>query len=234
MKTIDLIGNPAPQPDIESWVQGHEPLLNELTGQVILIEVIQVNCPGCFVHALPETIRLHETYSSQGLKVFAIATAFEHFEHNTLNNLERLLQHGELIGDPLFQLDKAGYLVDEKLPYSIPFSVAMDKLIENDREASEQEIHQFILSQIPDFFSGSLNNERARAKRQIPLGCKQLIYQQAESYLKSKAYNALTFEMYQLQGTPSTIVIDKKGILRQVAFGAVNKLETKIQQLLSE
>lgn len=223
MKTIDLIGNPAPQPDIESWVQGHEPLLNELTGQVILIEVIQVNCPGCFVHALPEAIRLHETYSSQGLKVFAIATAFEHFEHNTLNNLERLLQHGELIGDPLFQLDKADFLVDKKLPYSIPFSVAMDKLIENDREASEQEIHQFILSQIPDFFSGSLNNER-----------KQLIYQQAESYLKSKAYNALTFEMYQLQGTPSTIVIDKKGILRQVAFGAVNKLETKIQQLLSE
>jgi len=223
LKTIDLIGNPAPQPDIESWVQGHEPLLNELTGQVILIEVIQVNCPGCFVHALPEAIRLHETYSSQGLKVFAIATAFEHFEHNTLNNLERLLQHGELIGDPLFQLDKADFLVDKKLPYSIPFSVAMDKLIENDRDASEQEIHQFILSQIPDFFSGSLNNER-----------KQLIYQQAESYLKSKAYNALTFEMYQLQGTPSTIVIDKKGILRQVAFGAVNKLETKIQQLLSE
>ena len=223
MKTIDLIGNPAPQPDIESWVQGHEPLLNELTGQVILIEVIQVNCPGCFVHALPEAIRLHETYSSQGLKVFAIATAFEHFEHNTLNNLGRLLQHGELIGDPLFQLDKADFLVDKKLPYSIPFSVAMDKLIENDREASDQEIHQFILSQIPDFFSGSLNNER-----------KQLIYQQAESYLKSKAYNALTFEMYQLQGTPSTIVIDKKGILRQVAFGAVNKLETKIQQLLSE
>ena len=223
MKTIDLIGNPAPQPDIESWVQGHEPLLNELTGQVILIEVIQVNCPGCFVHALPETIRLHETYSSQGLKVFAIATAFEHFEHNTLNNLERLLQHGELIGDPLFQLDKADFLVDKKLPYSIPFSVAMDKLIENNRDTSEQEIHQFILSQIPDFFSGSLNNER-----------KQLIYQQAESYLKSKVYNALTFEMYQLQGTPSTIVIDKKGILRQVAFGAVNKLETKIQQLLSE
>jgi len=223
LKTIDLIGNPAPQPDIESWVQGHEPLLNELTGQVILIEVIQVNCPGCFVHALPEAIRLHETYSSQGLKVFAIATAFEHFEHNTLNNLERLLQHGELIGDPLFQLDKADFLVDKKLPYSIPFSVAMDKLIENDRDASEQEIHQFILSQIPDFFSGSLNHER-----------KQLIYQQAESYLKSKAYNALTFEMYQLQGTPSTIVIDKKGILRQVAFGAVNKLETKIQQLLSE
>lgn len=221
MKTIDLIGNPAPQPDIESWVQGHEPLLSELTGQVILIEVIQVNCPGCFVHALPEAIRLHETYHSQGLKVFAIATAFEHFEHNTLNNLQRLLQQGELIGDPLFQLDKAGLLDNQKLSYTIPFSVAMDKLVKNDSDISEIEVNQFILSQIPDFFDGQLSDKR-----------KQSIYQQAETYLKTKTYNASTFEMYQLQGTPSTILIDKKGILKRVSFGISNNLETDIQKLL--
>jgi hypothetical protein len=223
LKTIDLIGNPAPQPDIESWVQGHEPLLNELTGQVILIEVIQVNCPGCFVHALPEAIRLHETYRSQGLKVFAIATAFEHFEHNTLNNLQRLLQQGELIGDPLFQLDKAGLLDNQRLSYSIPFSVAMDKLVKNESGTSENEVNQFILSQIPDFFDDQLSEER-----------KQSIYQQAENYLKAKTYNALTFEMYQLQGTPSTILIDKKGILKRVSFGISNDLETDIQKLLDE
>jgi hypothetical protein len=223
LKTIDLIGNPAPQPDIESWVQGHEPLLNELTGQVILIEVIQVNCPGCFVHALPEAIRLHETYRSQGLKVFAIATAFEHFEHNTLNNLQRLLQQGELIGDPLFQLDKAGLLDNQRLSYSIPFSVAMDKLVKNESDTSEKEVNQFILNQIPDFFDDQLSDER-----------KQSIYQQAENYLKAKTYNALTFEMYQLQGTPSTILIDKKGILKRVSFGINNNLETDIQKLLDE
>lgn len=213
----------APQPEIECWAQGHEPDICNLAGQVILIEVIQVNCPGCFVHALPEVIRLHETYESQGLKVFAIATAFEHFEHNTLNNLQRLLQHGELTGDPLFQLDRAGFLEDNKLPYSIPFSVAMDKLVKNSSEVSEKEINQFILSQIPDFFDGALDEER-----------KKTIYQQAENYLKAKTYNARTFEMYQLQGTPSSILIDKKGLLRQVSFGLANTLETDIQQLLSE
>ena len=82
-----IIDKAAPEPEIECWAQGYEPPINELTGQVILIEVIQINCPGCFVNALPEIIRLHETYEAQGLKVFAIATAFEHFEHNTLNNL---------------------------------------------------------------------------------------------------------------------------------------------------
>lgn len=218
-----MLNKPAPQPEIECWVQGSEPDISELAGQVILIEMIQVNCPGCFVHALPEAIRLHETYASQGLKIFAIATAFEHFENNTLDNLQRLLHDGDLQGDPLFQLDKAGYLENGKLPYSIPFSVAMDKLVKNDTEVNEKEIHRFILSQIPDFLQNDLGEER-----------KQAIYQQAENYLKTKRYNAVTFEMYQLQGTPSSILIDKKGLLRQVSFGAVNKLETDIQQLLEE
>ena len=218
-----IIDKAAPEPDIECWAQGSEPPINELTGQVVLIEVIQVNCPGCFVHALPEVIRLHETYEAQGLKVFAIATAFEHFEHNTLNKLQRLLSSGELQGDPLLQLSKAGFLENNKLPYSIPFSVAMDKLVKNKAAVNEEAIKQFILSQIPDFYQGSLSEDR-----------KQAIYQQAESYLNTKTYNALTFELYHLQGTPSSILIDKKGILRQVSFGAVNKLEADIQQLLTE
>ena len=218
-----MLNKPAPQPEIECWAQGAEPAISELTGQVILIEMIQVNCPGCFVHALPEAIRLHETYGSQGLKVFAIATAFEHFEHNTLNNLQRLLHDGDLQGDPLSQLDRAGYLENGKLPYAIPFSVAMDRLVKNDIDAGEKEINRFILSQIPDFFQSDMAEER-----------KQAIYQQAEDYLKAKKYNAVTFEMYRLQGTPSSILIDKQGLLRQVSFGAVNKLEADIQRLLNE
>lgn len=223
MSNQATINKPALQPEIECWAQGHEPEICTLTGQVILIEVIQVNCTGCFVHALPEVIRLHEVYEPQGLKVFAIATAFEHFEHNTLNKLQRLLQQGELTGDPLFQLGEAGFLEDDKLPYAIPFSVAMDKLVKNNTDISEQAINQFIVSQVPDYFDGVLNEER-----------RQAIYQQAKNYLKAKTYNARTFEMYQLQGTPSSILIDKKGLLRQISFGAVNNLESEIRQLLNE
>jgi len=218
-----IINKPAPQPEIDCWTQGTEPLISDLQGQVILIEVIQVNCPGCFVHALPEVIHLHEKYTSQGLKVFAIATAFEHFEQNTLFNLQRLLQHGELQGDPLLQLGKAGFLENNKLPYTIPFSVAMDKLVNNENRVDEEAVNQFILGQIPDFYNGNLSESR-----------KQAIYQQAESYLNTKTYNALTFEMYQLQGTPSSILIDREGILRQVSFGSVNQLESNVLQLLNE
>lgn len=224
---VAIINKPAPQPEIECWVQGAEPALRELAGHVILIEMIQVNCPGCFVHALPEVIRLHEKYATQGLKVFAIATAFEHFEQNTLENLQRLLQHGELIGEPLSQLGKAGFLEDAsgktKLPYSIPFSVAMDKLVKNENAVDEAAIEQFILAQIPDFH-----------ERNWEEGRKQAIYQQAEAHLNNKRYHARTFEMYQLQGTPSSILIDKKGILRKISFGAVTTLEADVQQLLNE
>lgn len=218
-----VINQPAPQPEIECWVQGQEPPIKELSGQVILIEVIQVNCTGCFVHALPEVIRLQQNYAAKGLRVFAIATAFEHFEHNTLNNLQRLLQRGEITGEPLKQLNAAGFLENNKLPYSIPFSVAMDKLVTNETEINEGTINQFILSQIPDFHEGELSPEK-----------KQAVYQQAENYLREKKYSAATFEMYQLQGTPSSILIDKQGILRQITFGAVNNLEADIQKLLAE
>lgn len=223
MTTTATLNAPAPQPEIECWVQGSEPPINELTGQVILIEVIQVNCPGCFIHALPEVIHLHETYQSQDLKVFAIATAFEYFEYNTLNNLERLLQHGELHGEPLTQLGDANFLENDRLPYSIPFSVAMDKLVKYTEAPTKEAIETFTLSQIPDFHNGKFSDER-----------KQEIYRRAESHLNDKKFRALTFEMYQLQGTPSSILIDKKGILRRVTFGAVNKLQGDIEQLLNE
>ncbi len=224
---VAIINKPAPQPEIECWVQGAEPAIAELAGQVILIEMIQVNCPGCFLHALPEVIRLHEEYQTQGLKVFAIATAFEHFEQNTLENLQRLLQHGELIGDPLSQLGKAGFLDDasgaQKLPYAIPFSVAMDKLVKNETTVDDEAIEQFILEQIPNFH-----------QRDWDEGRKQAIYQQAKAHLNNKRYHALTFEMYQLQGTPSSILIDKEGVLQKVSFGAVTTLEDDVRGLLNE
>ena len=218
-----IINQPAPQPEIECWVQGEEPDISELHGSVILIEIIQLNCPGCFFHALPEAIRLHETYASKGLKVLAIATAFEHYQHNTLNKLQGLLQHGELNGEPLLQLGKAGFLKNKKLPYQIPFSVAMDKLVKNDGVTDSAAIEQFILSQIPDFHEKQWDNKR-----------RQSIYQQAETHLNNKQYHARTFEMYPLQGTPSSILIDKKGHLRKTVFAATNTLESDIQQLLKE
>ena len=40
--------------------------------------------------------------------------------------------------------------------------------------------------------------------------------------------------MYALQGTPSTILVDREGVLRDVSFGQSANLRHAIQKLLAE
>jgi len=53
------------------------------------------------------------------------------------------------------------------------------------------------------------------------------------TYLKQKKFEAKTFEAYQLKGTPSTLLIDHKGILRGKWFGSGYGLEKEVEKLLS-
>ena len=49
-----------------------------------------------------------------------------------------------------------------------------------------------------------------------------------------KEFAALTFEEYNLMGTPSTILVDRKGLVRDIAFGADGGLQSKVDLLLKE
>ena len=62
-----------------------------------LMLVFQVNCPGCFIYALPLAAKLHHQYRDR-IKVLGLSTAFEDFEINTPHNTQRLLESGELVG----------------------------------------------------------------------------------------------------------------------------------------
>ena len=221
MMTNAMIGKPAPDIQVSRWVQGGPVSLGDLTGRVVLVEVFQVNCPGCFVHALPEVLRLHEAYHNQGLTVIGLATAFEDFDKNTLGNLEHLILTGELIGDPLQQLGKAGLLQGNKLDYTLPFAIGMDVLTENRKNVNDDLIKAFIHSQLPEYETWP--DER-----------RQPVYDKARAYLEAKTHRALTFENYHLQGTPSSILVDRHGILRDVCFGYVHPLEPAIKDLLQQ
>jgi hypothetical protein len=150
-----------------------------------------------------------------------VATAFEDYDKNTLENLELLLKSGEVIGETKKGLSQYGKLDGSKLSYKIPFPVAMDSLIKESEESSESRIKSFIYNQIPDFDSQ-------------PEDYRNQIIQRVKDYLKSKKYSAETFEEYSLQGTPSTIVVDRKGVLRDVSFGQTGGLEPMIQSLINE
>ena len=215
------IGEKAPELSVSKWVQGLPTNFEQEKDHVVLVEVFQVNCPGCFLYGIPEAIKIYNKHRENGVRVLGVATAFEDYDKNTLENLDLLLKTGEVIGDTKQGLQQYGKLDDSKLPYKIPFPVGMDTLVKESGEPNETRIKDFIYSQIPDFDSQ-------------PDDYKNQIIQRVKEYMKSKQYVAETFEKYSLQGTPSTILVDRKGILRDVSFGQQGNLEQMIQSLLDE
>ena len=215
------IGEKSPNLKISKWVQGMDTNFDKEGDNVKLVEVFQVNCPGCFIYGIPEAINIYNKYKSEGLTVLGLATAFEDYDKNTLENLELLLTTGEVVGDTLQGLSQYNQLNDGKLQYKIPYPVAMDSLVKEGGDPSQEKMTGFINSQIPNFDSQ-------------PQEYKDKIYERVKEYFKSKEFSAETFEMFSLQGTPSTILVDRKGILRDVSFGQNPNLESTIQKLISE
>ena len=215
------IGEKSPNLKISKWVQGMDTNLDKEEDNVKLVEVFQVNCPGCFIYGIPEAINIYNKYKSEGLTVLGLATAFEDYDKNTLENLELLLSTGEVIGDTKQGLSQYNQLNDGKLQYKIPYPVAMDSLVKENGEPSQEKMNAFINNQIPNFDSQ-------------PQEYKDKIYYRVKEYYKSKEFSAETFEMFSLQGTPSTILVDRKGILRDVSFGQNANLESMVKTFIGE
>jgi len=217
-----VIGKKVPNFGVSEWVQGAPTNFDKEKDHIVILEVFQVNCPGCFMHAFPEAISIYNKFKDEGVRVIGLATAFEDFDKNTLDNLKMLAETGEVIGETKNALSMYGQLKDgNKLAYKIPFPLGMDNLTKTSGEISQEKIMQFIYPQIPDFDSQ-------------PDEYKNQIIQRVKDYMKSKEYSAETFEKFALQGTPSTIIVDRKGILRDVSFGQTGHIESIIQKLLAE
>jgi thiol-disulfide isomerase/thioredoxin len=216
------IGAKAPNLQVSAWVQGKPTNIDKEKGNVVVVEVFQVNCPGCFMYGIPEAIDLYAKYRDKGVTVLGMATAFEDYDKNTLENLRNLLTTGDVIGETYRALAQYGQLKNGgKLPYKIPFPVAMDMLKKETGELSESKVMDFIEANVPDFKAYSEKDKQALVGR-------------VKEYLKHKEYSAKTFEEYAMRGTPTSLVIDKKGNLRHNLFGATGYLETIVQELLNE
>ena len=215
------IGQKAPNLKVSKWVQGIDTNIDKQNDNIVVVEVFQVNCPGCFMYGIPESIEIYNKYKSEGVSVLGMATAFEDFDKNTLENLQLLLETGETIGETKKMLSQYGKSQGDKIPFKIPYPVAMDSLIKQSGEASKEKMDSLIKNQIPNF-------------DEQPEDYKNQIYDKVKGYFMSKEFSAETFEMYALPGTPSSILVDRKGILRDITFGQNGLLESKIQALLNE
>lgn len=217
-----IIGQKAPNLGVSEWIQGAPTNLDQEKDHIVLVEVFQVNCPGCFLYGIPQAINIYNEYRDEGVRVLGLATAFEDFDKNTVDNLKMLAETGKVIGETEKGLAQYGQLQeDSKLPYKIPFPLGMDKLTKLNGEVGKEKIMQFIYAQLPEFDSQ-------------PEDYRNQIIQRVKDYMKSKEYSAETFEKYALQGTPSTILVDRKGILRDVSFGQSGHIEGMIQKLIDE
>lgn len=217
-----LIGKRAPNLKIGEWVQGVPTNIDKEKSKVVVVEVFQVNCPGCFLHGIPEVIGVYNNTDKSEVKVLGIATAFEDYDKNTLDNLRLLLTKGEVIGETLRALRMYGRVENEnKLPYSIPHSVAMDALIRTSGKVQEKHVLDFLEENVSGYQTYSKQD-------------KLMLFERAKQYLGSKEYSALTFEEYKLKGTPSTILIDRKGLVRDISFGTDGGLQSKVNLLLKE
>ena len=215
-------GSPAPELKVSEWVQGGPISLKDYQGKVVVVEVFQVNCPGCFIYGIPEAIDTYQKYKNNDVVVLGLATAFEDFDKNTLENLKLLLQESKVIGETLTTLSYQNKLLNEgKLSYNIPFPVGMDMLLKERLPIEGKRIMEFVNANVLDF---ELYHQKD----------KDQIISRVKSYLETKPYSPVTFEEYSLKGTPSTIFIDKKGILRESAFGSTGLMATTVEKLLSE
>jgi hypothetical protein len=219
---VARIGTKAPNLEVSTWVQGKPTNIDKERGNVVLVEVFQVNCPGCFLYSIPEVIDIYRRNRDKGLTVLGLATAFEDFDKNNLDNLQKLVSTGEVVGETYRALSNIGQIRDgSKLPYKIPFPIAMDMLVKQSGLLTNNKVMDFIESNVPSF--------RSYAEKD-----RQALIERVKQYLKSKEYSARTFDEYILRGTPSVILVDRKGVLRGTYFGSNGFLEGAVEELIGE
>ncbi|MGB0909158.1 MAG: TlpA family protein disulfide reductase [Nitrospirales bacterium] len=206
---------------VETWVQGGPISLERLIGSVVLVEVFQVNCPGCFLYALPKAIQLHEQYQDKGLIIIGVATAFEDYDKNTIKHLQQLVQTGEVIGETRKALTRQGLLTDDKLEWRLPFAIGMDRITPNTEPITSEKVLQVATKALPNLEELSEDN-------------RQRVLNQVRSYLKQKTMKAETFEKFSLQGTPSAILFDRNGSLRDVSFGQMEHQKSLVEHYLGQ
>ncbi len=182
---------------------------NQLQGEfelkkLNLLLVFQVNCPGCFSYALPFYNKLYNEFNSE-ISFLALSTVFEDFDKNTLENTKELIERGTLVGETKKFMKDQGF---DKLPYSLDFPIAMDKISIDSPEDIEKVINGF--SETNFNFHQLSKAERINVRNRIV------------DYIKSLDKVALTFTLNQLRGTPSFVLFNSEYEILNDWFGHVS------------
>mmetsp|Transcript_8949 Transcript_8949/g.22656 ORF Transcript_8949/g.22656 Transcript_8949/m.22656 type:complete len:207 (-) Transcript_8949:38-658(-) len=197
--------------DVE-WLSEEPRVESKLTCML----VFQVNCPGCFQHALPRLIDLRKEFEATEVTTIAVATAFEDHDLNTKANTLALMTNGTIVGETAKFYGRSRCDLDLK-DLHVAFDVIRrvsdiddyDDLVEAQATKMIAAIRQ--RSHLPDEARG-----------------------QIVASLRQKPTFASTFDGNGLLGTPSWLVFDSRSKeLRFSTFGDVADVDGIIRDLLA-
>jgi hypothetical protein len=97
----------------------------------------------------------------------------------------------------------------------------MDNLVSHDAEHLDQKVSKIIEHEIPKF-------------DRLSYGEQMRIHNRIRDYVLHQELTAETFETYGMNGTPTSLLIDKEGRLRHQLFGTTGKLDKLVKGLLAE
>ena len=176
-----------------------------------LLLVFQVNCPGCFMDAIPLLDNLSTKYQHQ-LGCAALSTAFEDFDKNTLDNTRLLVTTGELVGETKKALHNNFGMSKFSMPTQFP--ILFDEIVPGhslwkDADLRIREAHQT---------TGNLANEQ--------------LTKAIKAYYHGMPQVGYTFSANLFKGTPTFVLYDDTLKILGHWFGHVgqDKISKEIEQ----
>ncbi|WP_372022386.1 redoxin domain-containing protein (plasmid) [Tistrella mobilis] len=85
------------EPEISLWLNTPAPIrLPDLEGRVVMILAFQMFCTGCAREAVPQMMRVRQTFPEDRVAVIGLHTVFEHHAANTVEALTAFLHENRV------------------------------------------------------------------------------------------------------------------------------------------
>lgn len=200
-----------PPLDTLIWLRGSDAEVKQQDSggkSLFLCVLIQANCPGCHRYALPLISNFYKEFQSLSSEklvkaIYVISTAFEDFEYNTVDSMERLLRDQELVGAAKLALGSTSACFYEELRMPVAHDVVVPKV-----EASES-LRALAIEAIKahayEELKQSCGNEGMPPPAQLELILKQI----NDTMLPEQI--AHSFYAVQARGTPTWVLHESDG-----------------------
>ena len=105
-------GARAPEWDIAEWINSDPVRLEDLKGQVVVIDFFQLWCPGCKSFSIPLTLKWEKEFAEEiandQMKIISIHTVFEGHQHQSVERLRKFVKEvgfGHPVGHDRHDID---------------------------------------------------------------------------------------------------------------------------------